>query len=140
MSHEVVRPVMYFVPKSNACAETAQRSADGAEAVGRGFMSPTAPYGQRVSRTRSAAAISGRLQSVVSNLSSFAKVQRMPLIVFDDELSRSPASLMNVLHQVNPISLQRICRSRGIVRYKVEVEVFSLIHELDRGVLLVYEF
>jgi hypothetical protein len=64
----------------------------------------------------------------------------MPLIVFDDELYRSPGSLMHVFHQLNPISLQRICRSRGIVRLKVEVEVFPPIHELDRGVLLVYEF
>ena len=47
---------------------------------------------------------------------------------------------MHVLHQVNSISFQRVCRSRGIVRFKVEREVFPLIHELDRGVLLVYEF
>ena len=41
---------------------------------------------------------------------------------------------------MNSISLQRVCRSRGIVRFKLEVEVFPLIHELDRWVLLVYEF
>jgi hypothetical protein len=74
-----------------------------------------------------------------------SEVHRMPLIVFDDELSRSPfpvthAVSLHVLHQVNPISLQRLCRSRGIVRFKVEVEVCPLIHELDGGVLLVYQF
>jgi hypothetical protein len=55
-------------------------------------------------RPRSAAAAVGRLERAIGNLSSFAEVQRMPLIVFDDELSRSPAGLMNVFHQVNPIS------------------------------------
>ena len=64
----------------------------------------------------------------------------MPLIVIDDELFRSPGGLMHFLHQLNPISFQRICRSCSIVSFKVEVEVFPLIHELDSGVLLVYEF
>ena len=91
-------------------------------------------------RPRSAATAGGQLQRVVSNLSSFAEVQRMPLIVFDDELSCSPGGLVHVLHKANPISLQRVCRRHGIVRFKVEVEVFALIYELDGGVLLVYEF
>ena len=60
----------------------------------------------------------------------------MPLIVIDDELFRSPGGLMHFLHQLNPISFQRICRSCSIVSFKVEVEVFPLIHELDSGVLL----
>ncbi len=64
----------------------------------------------------------------------------MPLIVFDDELSGSPGSLMYVLHKANPISLQRVCRGRGIVCFQIEVEVFALIHKLDRGILLVYAF
>src|SRR5436190_20613289 len=64
----------------------------------------------------------------------------MPLIVIDDELFRSPGGLMHFLHQLNPISFQRVCRSGGIGRFKVEVEVFSLSHELNSGILLVYEF
>ena len=47
---------------------------------------------------------------------------------------------MHVLHQVNPIPLQRVCRSRGIVSIKVEVEMFALIYKLDRWALLAYEF
>jgi hypothetical protein len=64
----------------------------------------------------------------------------MPLVVFDDELSRSPGGLMQVLHKANPILLQRVCRGLDIVCFKIEVKVFALIHKLDRGVLLVYEF
>jgi hypothetical protein len=68
------------------------------------------------------------------------EVQGMPLIVFDNELLRSPSGHMHVLYQMNSISLQRVCRGRGIVRFQIEVEVFPLIHELDRGILFVYKF
>ncbi len=46
---------------------------------------------------------------------------------------------MHVLHKANSTSLQRVCRGRGIVYFKIEVEVLALIHKVDRGVLLVYE-
>jgi len=47
---------------------------------------------------------------------------------------------MQVLHKANPILPQRVCRGLDIVCFKIEVKVFALIHKLDRGVLLVYEF
>jgi hypothetical protein len=72
--------------------------------------------------------------------STFPEVQGMPLIVFDDELFCSPGGLVHVLHKANPISLQRVCRSSGIVCFKIEVKVFALIYEFDRGILLVHEF
>src|SRR3989442_10141301 len=34
----------------------------------------------------------------------------MPLIVFDDELSRSPGGLVHVFHEAHPVSLQRVRR------------------------------
>src|SRR5258708_38055897 len=69
-----------------------------------------------------------------------SEIKGMPLVIFDYNLSRSPGGLMHFLIQVNPISLQRVCRGRGIVRFEVEMEVIPVIHELDRGVLLVCEF
>ena len=59
----------------------------------------------------------------------------MPLIVFDDELACSPGRLVHVLHKAHTVSLQRGRRGRGIVRFKVEVEVFAFVYELDRGIL-----
>ena len=47
---------------------------------------------------------------------------------------------MHVLHKATPISLQRVRGARGIVCFKIEVEVFAPIHKLDGGVLLVHEF
>ena len=64
----------------------------------------------------------------------------MPLIVFDDELSRSPGGLVHVFHEAHPVSLQRVRHGRDVVCFKIKVEVSALIHELDRGVLLVDEF
>jgi hypothetical protein len=53
----------------------------------------------------SALAVSIRLKRVVAELSSFTKVQRVTLIVFDNELSRSPGGIMQILHKVNTHSL-----------------------------------
>jgi hypothetical protein len=63
----------------------------------------------------------------------------MPLIVFDNELACSPGRLVHVLYKVYSVCLQRGRRGRGIVRFEVEMEVLAFIHELDRGVFLVYE-
>ena len=63
----------------------------------------------------------------------------MPLIVFDDELACSPRRLVHLLHKAHSVFLQRGRRGRGIVGFKVKVEVFAFVHELDRGILLVYE-
>jgi hypothetical protein len=70
----------------------------------------------------------------------FTKVQGMPLIVFDDELSCSPRGVMHVLHQANSVFLQAGRHRRHIVGLKIEVEMFTFIDKLDRGILLIYEF
>ena len=49
----------------------------------------------------------GRLQRVVSNLPTFTEVQRVPLIVLDDELACSPGRLEHVLHKRHSVPLQR---------------------------------
>src|SRR4030095_15773415 len=81
-----------------------------------------------------------RLEPEVSSLSVLTKVQGVPLVVFDDELSCSPKRVMHVLHQGNSVFLQAERRSCHIAGLKIEVEMFTLIDKLDRRILLVYEF
>ena len=50
-----------------------------------------------------------------------------------------PGSLIHVLHEANPISLQCVGRGRGIVCFKIEMEVPAPIHKLYSGVFLIHE-
>src|SRR2546430_1136497 len=73
-------------------------------------------------------------------LPALTEVQGMPLIVLDGELPPFPSGFMHVLHQAHAVSLQCVSRRRGVVCLPIEVEVVALLHEGDRGVLLVDEF
>lgn len=67
-------------------------------------------------------------------------MQRMPLIILDDELARSPRGLMNVPVQMHPVSPQRVRNRRHIVGFEVQVEMIALLHKRDKWILLVDQF
>src|SRR5688572_11717243 len=67
-------------------------------------------------------------------------MQRMPLIILDDELARSPRGLMNVRVQMHPVSPQRVRNRRHIVGFEVQVEMIALLHKRDKWILLVDQF
>src|SRR6266481_2687674 len=73
-------------------------------------------------------------------LSVLAKIQSVALIIFDDELSGAPSGFVYLPHQADTIFLESLCRGHGIVGFKVEVEVFTLVNKRDGWVLFVHEF
>jgi hypothetical protein len=52
----------------------------------------------------------------------FTEVQGMSSIVFDNEVSCPQTVSRTSFNKANPISLQRICRGRDVVYFKIEME------------------
>src|SRR5260370_25460075 len=75
-----------------------------------------------------------------SILATLTEVQRVPLIILDGELSRSPGGLVHVLHETDSVSPQRVRCGLGILRLEIEVEMFARVRERDGGVPFVREF
>src|ERR1700682_4885398 len=89
--------------------------------------------------TESAIRKGARRLRAAGTLSALTEVQGVPLVVPDGELCRSPGGLVRVLHEEDALLLERVGRSPGIVRFKIEVKVLAPVYNPDRGVLLVRE-
>jgi hypothetical protein len=68
-----------------------------------------------------------------------AEIQRMALIVLDDELPGATRRVMDVPDQADPVPPARLCRGVGVVGFEVEVEVFARVGESNGRILLVDE-
>ena len=79
----------------------------------------------------------GRLHRVVSDLQTFTEVQRVSLIVVDDDLSSAPIRLVHVAHQRHAAGFElrgKCCHAVGL---EVEMEMATFIDVRDRWVFLI---
>jgi hypothetical protein len=72
-------------------------------------------------------------------LKSLAEVQRVPLIVFYDELAGSPVGIVHVSYERDTVTLYPFGGCDCVAGFEVEMEVIAVVDDLDRRVFAVDE-
>src|SRR5262245_40226730 len=75
----------------------------------------------------------------VGELAADGRLQRMALVVLDDELSSSPGGVVHVVHDGDSAASQLSGRGVRIGRVEIQMEVSTTIHEVDRWISSVHE-